>query len=47
MVARGGGFSSESVSDSPKKVIRGNNRSSSAKVRVSKDSHGNLLCGVH
>ncbi|CAJ2653185.1 unnamed protein product [Trifolium pratense] len=39
MVTRVGGFSSESVSDSPKKVIRGNNRSSSAKVRVSKDSH--------
>lgn len=47
MVTRVGGFSSESVSDSPKKGICGNNRSSSTKAHVSKDSHGNLLPGVH
>lgn len=39
MLTHGGGFSSESVSNSPKKVIGGNNRGSSAKVRVSKDSN--------
>ncbi|XP_058748123.1 telomere repeat-binding protein 4 isoform X2 [Vicia villosa] len=39
MVTRVGGFSSESVSDSPKKGICGNNRSSSTKAHVSKDSH--------
>jgi len=48
MLTHCGGFSSESVSNSPKKVvIGGNNRSSSAKVRISKDSNGNLLRGVH
>lgn len=47
MLTHGGGFSNESVSNSPKKLIGGNNRSSSAKVRVSKDSNGNLLRGVH
>ncbi|KAL5102027.1 hypothetical protein RYX36_006354 [Vicia faba] len=39
MVTRGGGFSSESVSDLPKKGICGNNRSATTKTHVSKDSH--------
>ncbi|KAI5434435.1 telomere repeat-binding protein 4 [Lathyrus oleraceus] len=39
MVTHCGGFSSESVSDLPKKGICGNNRSSSTKAHVSKDSH--------
>lgn len=35
------GFSSESVSNSPEKGIDGDNPSSSAKLHVPKDSHGN------
>lgn len=41
MVTSDGGFSSESVSNSPEIGIGGNNRSSSAELHASKDSHGN------
>lgn len=56
MVTHCGGFSSESVSDLPKKGICGNNRSSSTKAHVSKDSHGKIsecsfvlisICSLH
>ncbi|KAK7321520.1 hypothetical protein VNO77_32253 [Canavalia gladiata] len=39
VVTSDGGFSSESVSDSPEKGIGGNKPSSSGKLQVSKDSH--------
>ena len=47
MVTSDGGFSSESVSNSPEKEMDGDNPSSSAKLHVSKDSHGNSLLNVH
>lgn len=40
-VTSDGGFSSESVSNSPEKGNDGDNPSSSAKLHVPKDSHGN------
>lgn len=36
-----GGFSSESVSNSPEKGANGHKPSSSAKMHVTEDSHGN------
>ena len=47
VVTSDGGFSSESVSNSPEKEMDGDNPSSSAKLHVSKDSHGNSLLNVH
>lgn len=41
MVTSDGGFSSDSVSNLPQKGTGGDNPNSSAKLRVSKDSHGN------
>ena len=40
-VTSDGGFSSESVSNSPEKGMDGDNPSSSAKLHIPKDSHGN------
>lgn len=41
VVTSDGGFSSDSVSNSPEKRMDGDNRSSSANLHVSKDSPGN------